>query len=105
MTQKIKFRKGRRKFLISGVIGSGALVLGIYLKTGGELSKPPVELWKNIPDKFHPNAWLSIDDQGGVKVRVNHSELGQGITTALPMIIAEELEADWDKVAVEIAPA
>ncbi|MBT8357467.1 MAG: xanthine dehydrogenase family protein molybdopterin-binding subunit, partial [Desulfobacterales bacterium] len=105
MAQKIKFRKGRRKFLISGVIGSGALVFGIYLKTGGELSKQPVELWKNIPNQFHPNAWLGIDEQGGVKVRVNHSELGQGITTALPMILAEELDADWDKVDVDIAPA
>lgn len=105
MARKIKFCKGRRKFLIAGAIGSGGLVLGVYFRTGGELSKAPVELWKNIPEEFHPNAWLSINDKGEVKVRVNHCEMGQGITTALPMIIAEELEADWEKVDVEIAPA
>ena len=37
-------------------------------------------------------------------VRVNHSEMGQGITTALAMIVAEELEADWDTIRTEIAP-
>ena len=105
MPREIKFSKGRRKFLIAGGIGSAALVLGVYFKTGGELLKSPVELWRNIPNGFHPNAWLSIDDKGTVTVRVNHSEMGQGITTALPMIIAEELEADWSKVNVQIAPA
>jgi CO/xanthine dehydrogenase Mo-binding subunit len=105
MPRAIKFCKGRRKFLIAGGIGSAALVLGVYFKTGGELPKSPVELWKNIPDEFHPNAWLSIDGKGAVTVRVNHSEMGQGITTALSMIITEELEADWGKVDVEIAPA
>ena len=105
MPRKIKFCKDRRKFLIAGGIGSAALLLGIYFKTGGELPKSPAELWRNIPDGFHPNAWLSIDSNGTVTVRVNHSEMGQGITTALAMIIAEELEADWDKVDVQIAPA
>ena len=105
MPREIKFSKSRRKFLIAGGIGSGVLVLGVYFKTAGELPKSPVELWKNIPDGFHPNAWLSINDKGAVTMRINHSEMGQGITTALSMIIAEELEADWGKVDVEIAPA
>jgi CO/xanthine dehydrogenase Mo-binding subunit len=102
---KSVINKGRRKFLISGGIGSTALVLGVYFKTGGESPKSPVELWKEMPDGFHPNAWVGIDTKGIVNVRVNHSEMGQGITTALSMIIAEELEADWNKVVVEIAPA
>ena len=63
MPREIKFNKGRRKFLIAGGIGSAALVLGVYFKTGGELLKSPVELWRNIPSGFHPNAWLSIDDK------------------------------------------
>ncbi|UCH21510.1 MAG: xanthine dehydrogenase family protein molybdopterin-binding subunit [Deltaproteobacteria bacterium] len=105
MPREIKFCKGRRKFLIAGGIGGAAFLLGVYFKTGRELPKSTVELWRNIPDGFHPNAWLSIDGKGAVTVRINHSEMGQGITTALSMIIAEELEADWSKVDVQIAPA
>ena len=105
MPRAIKFCKGRRKFLIAGGIGGAALVLSVNCTTGEALPESPVELWRNIPDGFHPNAWLSIDDKGAVTVRVNHSEMGQGITTALAMIIAEELEVDWGKVEVEIAPA
>lgn len=47
----------------------------------------------------------SVNNDDTVTVRVNHSEMGQGVTTALAMIIAEELEADWSKIAIEIAPA
>jgi CO/xanthine dehydrogenase Mo-binding subunit len=57
------------------------------------------------PQELVPNAWIRIDAQDRVTVMVNHSEMGQGITTALAMIVAEELEADWKKVRAEIAPA
>jgi isoquinoline 1-oxidoreductase beta subunit len=53
---------------------------------------------------FFPNAWITVHPDDTVTVMVNHSEMGQGITTALCMIVAEELEADWSKVRFEIAP-
>ncbi|CAG0959418.1 xanthine dehydrogenase YagR molybdenum-binding subunit [Anaerolineae bacterium] len=95
----------RRNFLKLGVLGGTALLLGVYLGTGGELVKGPTEVWDDLPGTFEPNAWLRLNSDGSVLVRINHSEMGQGITTGLAMIIAEELDAGWDRVSVEIAPA
>lgn len=53
---------------------------------------------------FAPNAFLRIAPDGIVTIVVNHSEMGQGIVTALPMLVAEELDADWSKVRTEFAP-
>jgi len=54
---------------------------------------------------FAPNAWLRIGTDDRVLVIVDRSEMGQGVTTALPMLLAEELEADWTKIRFEFAPA
>ena len=51
------------------------------------------------------NAWLTIDTEGSVTVYVPFSEMGQGVHTSIPMVVADELGADWDKVSVEQAPA
>jgi len=83
----------RRDFLqITGTIGAG-LVIGF-----------------RIPDRravapFAPNAWLRIGIDNSVLVVVDRSEMGQGVTTSLPMLLAEELEADWTKIRFEFAPA
>ena len=95
----------RRGFIKLGVLGGAGLLLGVYFGTGGELVKGTAELWDAEPGSFQPNAWLKINSNGAVLVRINHSEIGQGITTGLAMIVAEELDADWAKVSVEIAPA
>jgi len=63
-----------------------------------------------IPDRrgvapFAPNAWLRIGTDDSVLVIVDRSEMGQGVTTSLPMLLAEELEADWTKIRFEFAPA
>ena len=84
--------------------GAG-LALGGYVSFGGERVKKNGELWPDKPDAFTPNAWLRIDPDGTVTVRVNHTEMGQGITTAYAMVVAEELDADWPLVKAEIAPA
>lgn len=52
---------------------------------------------------FKPNQWVRVDEDGTVTVTVSKSEMGQGVYTALPMIIAEEMDADWDKIKVEPA--
>jgi len=100
---KEKINKGRRRFIFTMLGGSG-LAIGLYLGFGGERSRTLEESWAGDPRDWKPNAWLRIEPDGTVTVRVNHSEMGQGVTTGLPTILADELEADWDKVRFEIAP-
>ena len=85
----------RRAFLqTAGTVGAG-LVIGFRIPTRGEQEPAP----------FAPNAWLRIGPDDSVLVIVDRSEMGQGVTTSLPMLLAEELEADWTKVQIEFAPA
>ena len=79
----------RRRFL--GV--SGALVLGASLPVGRALAQTPATT-------FEPSLFLAMDGDGTVRVTVHRSEMGQGIRTALTQIVADELDADWSRVAV-----
>lgn len=98
--------KGRRRFLKLAAIGTGAVGLGLgtYVAIGRELPRSGQALWNERSRDFTPNAWLHIDTAGQVLVRVNHTELGQGITTGLPTIVADELEVPWEQVRFELAP-
>jgi isoquinoline 1-oxidoreductase beta subunit len=49
---------------------------------------------------FSPNAWLELSSDGGAKIWCGKSEVGQGVRTALPMLVAEELCCDWRRVQV-----
>lgn len=100
---KEKINKGRRRFIFT-VLGGSGLAIGLYLGFGGERSHTLEESWAGDPHDWKPNAWLRVEPDGAVTVRVNHSEMGQGVTTGLPTILADELEADWAKVRFEIAP-
>jgi isoquinoline 1-oxidoreductase beta subunit len=92
-------RLDRREFIsVSGAAGAG-LVLAFYLPFGDKL------LAADAAPPFAPNAWLRIAPDGTITVQVNKSEMGQGVATALPMLVAEELEADWTKIRFEFAPA
>src|SRR6266702_1878042 len=89
----------RREFLeTAGVAGAG-LVIGFYVPAGRRFGPPPPAA------PFAPNAWLRINPDESVLVIVDRSEMGQGVTTSLPMLLAEELEADWSKIRIEFAPA
>jgi isoquinoline 1-oxidoreductase beta subunit len=83
-----------RRDFIKVVSSAGAgLVLGFHLTTQrqNELCAAEVE-------SFSPNAWLRLDADDSITIAVFRSEMGQGVRTSIPMIIAEELEADWSKV-------
>ncbi|MBI5633184.1 MAG: xanthine dehydrogenase family protein molybdopterin-binding subunit [Nitrospirae bacterium] len=71
---------------------------GFDILSGAEAAE---EMTKGV----NPNVWIKITQDNHVVVTVNKSEMGQGIYTALPMIIADELEADWKQVKFEVAPA
>lgn len=91
----------RRDFLRTGAVVGGGLVLGFYFPVRGNPARAATE----SAELFAPNAWLRIDTEGMVTVMLHKSEMGQGIMTSLPMLIAEELEADWSKIRTEFAPA
>jgi isoquinoline 1-oxidoreductase beta subunit len=91
----------RRAFLqLSSTVGS-SLLLGFYLEPlcAAEAIGKPVDLASN-PKAFKPNAFISISDQGIVTLISKQPEIGQGIKTSLPMVIAEELEVDWKDVRI-----
>jgi isoquinoline 1-oxidoreductase beta subunit len=97
----------RRDFLKTGAAVGGGLLISLYLP---DLSRPsvsakPSDKLKFIePATFAPNAFIRIATDDTVTIIVNKSEMGQGVYTSLPMLIAEELEADWSKIKVESAP-
>ena len=59
----------------------------------------------DMPKGFKPNVWYEITPDNAVTITVGNSEMGQGVLTALPMIVADELEADWKNVKVVQGPA
>jgi isoquinoline 1-oxidoreductase beta subunit len=88
----------RRHFLTGGA--ATALVLGFSVP--GIVGKA---LAADTATVFAPNAFLRLSADGGITVICGSSEMGQGVLTAIPMLLAEELDADWSAVRVEQAPA
>lgn len=86
----------RREFVVAGVAAGAGLVVGFYLPHGKGGSGS---------EGFSPNAYLRITHDNKVTIVVARSEMGQGVRTALPMILAEELEADWKQIEIEQAGA
>ena len=93
----------RREFLKTSLAGAGLAIavsvtpLGIRVLSAEEASSDNTE--------FSPNLWLKITPDNVVHVIVNKSEMGQGVYTSLPMIVADELGAEWKQVRIEAAPA
>jgi isoquinoline 1-oxidoreductase beta subunit len=92
---------GRREFLKTTATIGGGLCIAAYVPELGAGSR---ELAPAGAGVFAPNAFVRIAPDETVTVIVNHSEMGQGIYTSLPMLLNEELEADWSRIKVEAAP-
>ena len=106
MQTSSKVTLSRRHFLKVGFAAGAGLVVGFNTTHPDGHHARAADKKQALDEKiFEPNAWIRIDPDSTVTVMVNHSEMGQGITTALSMIVAEELEADWAGVKAEIAPA
>ncbi|MGD0282042.1 MAG: xanthine dehydrogenase family protein molybdopterin-binding subunit [Dissulfurispiraceae bacterium] len=90
----------RRDFLKAGAVLGGGLVLGFSLSPRASSAD---SVMQSIAP-FAPNAFIRIGADDTVTIIVNKSEMGQGVYTALPMLIAEELSVDWKKVRIEGAP-
>jgi isoquinoline 1-oxidoreductase beta subunit len=94
---------GRREFLKTATAVGAGLVVACFLPAplrralaqGAPAAKPPIS----------PNAFIHIAPDNSVTILLKHSEMGQGVWTSLPMVVAEELGCDWNSIKVEHAPA
>ena len=94
----------RRKFLKDSAALMGGLVIGFYLPMKGGRAYAADAPPKPAKQIYPPNAFIRIANDDSITIVVNKSEMGQGVYTSLPMLIAEELEADWSRIRVESAP-
>jgi isoquinoline 1-oxidoreductase beta subunit len=95
---EVVHRVSRRRFLAR----SAGLTFGVALGLGGTAT-----LFDALAEdaRFQPNAWIEIGTDGTITLIAPAAEMGQGAFTSLPMLIAEELDADWSSVRIEQAPA
>jgi isoquinoline 1-oxidoreductase subunit beta len=90
----------RREFLKFSLAASGGLLVGLYIPGGAK----DAFAQETSAASFMPNAFVRIGSDERITVIVNHSEMGQGVYTSLPMLLAEELDSDWSKIGFEPAP-
>ena len=96
-SNKISF--SRRSFLQTSALASGGMLVGFNLFTAcKEDVKPPVDL--SLLDYNDFNAFIKISDEGKVTIFAPNPEIGQGVKTSMPMLIAEELDVAWEDVHV-----
>ena len=93
----------RRRFLLGTTVVGGGLLIGYATTRPSKHSVANGTLAEN--GQSFLTTWLRIDPDNTVTVLVPHSEMGQGVLTSLPMMAADELDADWELVRVEQAPA
>src|SRR4030088_801001 len=92
----------RREFLKKSVGGGTALLISFHLSPSAHAQESSAAQEKKTPNPL--NAWVRITPDNQITLILGKSEMGQGIMTALPMILAEELCLDWKHVQIEQAP-
>ena len=93
----------RRAFIGTGLLASGALVIGVSIQPGNR-SEKVADLIADA-DEHVFDIWIKISPDNTVTIIVPHAEMGQGVHTTLALMLADELDADWDKVIISEAPA
>ena len=86
----------RRAFLKAAAAAGGGLAIGVYL---------PVDGVRAQRGAFEPNVWVKIGADNSVRIMLSMLEMGQGVMTAMPMLVAEERDIDWNTITTEWAPA
>ncbi|MGH7945984.1 MAG: molybdopterin cofactor-binding domain-containing protein, partial [Opitutaceae bacterium] len=86
----------RRDFLKLTGLAGGGLALAFYIRTGGAAAADTM-----AKGDFAPNAFIRITPSGAVTIVSKQPEMGQGVKTSLPMIIAEQLEVNWKDITIE----
>ncbi len=93
----------RRAFVSAGVIAGGAVVFGIAIRPGNRADKVRGMIATDDESVF--NVWVKLSPDNTVTAIIPHAEMGQGVHTTLAMMLADEMDADWDKVKMLEAPA
>lgn len=99
MTVESQGLPSRRDFLKATAVAGVGLTIAVYLPACAPGEDAPVTT------PFRPNAWVRVSTDNSVTLVVDRSEMGQGVYTALPMLLAEELDVPWSMVRIEPAPA
>jgi isoquinoline 1-oxidoreductase subunit beta len=89
----------RRTFLRVSSAAAGGLFISLYLDWLASAEQTPK------PQVYPPDAFVHVRPDGKIVIQVNRLEFGQGVQTALPMLLADEMDADWSQVVAELAPA
>ena len=102
----VAFTLSRRHFILTTATAAGGFMIGIgatprTAHAGTVRGQPWNDDHANDPNEI--DAWIAIDPDDSILIRYQRSEMGQGSMTALPMMIAEELQCDWSKVRIEYA--
>src|SRR5437667_6871608 len=95
----------RRSFIQASVAVGGGLMLGFHVPDALAASIGPRTQSTTTASGIEINAWIVIDRDGTVTLRIPHTEMGQGGLTSVVMLIAEELNVDWSKIQTEFAHA
>lgn len=93
----------RRGMIVSGLAAGGGLAIAYGIETLKDGDSKP-KFGASTPDHAVLHAYVKISPEGKITVAVPQAELGQGVTTAVPMMVAEDLDADWNDVQFELAP-
>jgi isoquinoline 1-oxidoreductase beta subunit len=102
----------RRGFLRVSTAAAGGLLVSLYfdLPLGAQQTEKPNagqegQGPKPQPKVYPPDAFVHVRPDGKIVIQVNRLEFGQGVQTSLPMLLADEMDADWSEVVAELAPA
>ncbi|HZT27768.1 MAG TPA: molybdopterin cofactor-binding domain-containing protein [Pseudolabrys sp.] len=105
MNQIVRTEISRRQFVVSSTAAAGGLLISVALPKAARAAGTGMQPYGADEAAPEINAFLAIHPDGTILIRSPHQEMGQGAITAMPMIVAEELECDWSKVKVEYASA
>jgi isoquinoline 1-oxidoreductase beta subunit len=87
----------RRSFIKTATAAGGGLMLGCHFSPFGSVL--------DAAGTFEPNVWVKVNADDSVRIMLTMIEMGQGVMTSMPMLVAEELDFDWNKIKTEWAPA
>lgn len=90
----------RRTFLTVSATAAGGLLVSLHLDLPHAQAAP-----EEKPRLYPPDAFIQVRPDGKIVIQVNRLEFGQGVHTALPLLLADEMDADWSQVVAELAPA